>query len=287
MSYTSARPQRRRRPSPSGQAGRTPTAQPAAAGPELTTVSTPRTEIRSFAELGLAPELLRILTQQGIEAPFPIQQATLPDALSGRDVLGRGRTGSGKTLAFGLPLVQRLTESAAARQPKRPRALILVPTRELANQVHATLQPLAASLGLRTAVIFGGVGRAPRPPPCGPASTFSSPARDGWRTCWISASAISARSRSPCSTKPTTWLTWASCRRSAGSWTRPPPWPAAAVLGHARQGRQCPGHPLPVQPGDPLGRLGGVAGQHDDPPRVRGRSPSQVGGDSGTGVRPR
>ena len=108
-------------------------------------VSAPRTEIRSFAELGLAPELLRILTQQGIEAPFPIQQATLPDALSGRDVLGRGRTGSGKTLAFGLPLVQRLTESAAARQPKRPRALILVPTRELANQVHATLQPLAAS----------------------------------------------------------------------------------------------------------------------------------------------
>ena len=162
MSYTSARPQRRRRPSASGQAGRTPTAQPAAAGPELTTVSAPRTEIRSFAELGLAPELLRILTQQGIEAPFPIQQATLPDALSGRDVLGRGRTGSGKTLAFGLPLVQRLTESGAARQPKRPRALILVPTRELANQVHATLQPLAASLGLRTAVIFGGVGQGPQ-----------------------------------------------------------------------------------------------------------------------------
>ncbi len=125
-------------------------------------MSTPRTEIRSFAELGLAPELLRILTQQGIEAPFPIQQATLPDALSGRDVLGRGRTGSGKTLAFGLPLVQRLTESGAARQPKRPRALILVPTRELANQVHATLQPLAASLGLRTAVIFGGVGQGPQ-----------------------------------------------------------------------------------------------------------------------------
>jgi len=117
---------------------------------------------RSFAELGLAPTLVQILDRQGISSPFPIQSATLPDALAGRDVLGRGRTGSGKTLAFGLPLVQRLTTSPAPRQSKKPRALILVPTRELANQVSATLEPLATSLGLRTTVVFGGVGQGPQ-----------------------------------------------------------------------------------------------------------------------------
>ncbi len=76
--------------------------------------------------------------------------------------MGRGRTGSGKTLAFSLPLVQRLTTSSAARQPKKPRALVLVPTRELANQVSATLVPLATSLGLKTTIVFGGVGQGPQ-----------------------------------------------------------------------------------------------------------------------------
>jgi superfamily II DNA/RNA helicase len=114
---------------------------------------------RSFVDLGLAPALAQILDQQGISTPFPIQSATLPDALSGRDLLGRGRTGSGKTLAFSLPMVQRLIASTSRRQPKKPRALVLVPTRELANQVLAVLEPLATASGLRSTVIFGGVSQ--------------------------------------------------------------------------------------------------------------------------------
>jgi superfamily II DNA/RNA helicase len=99
---------------------------------------------------------------QGITTPFPIQTATLPDSLAGRDVLGRGRTGSGKTLAFSLPLITRLTASRRARTPRRPRSLVLVPTRELANQVSAVLEPLATAAGLRSTVVFGGVGQNPQ-----------------------------------------------------------------------------------------------------------------------------
>jgi superfamily II DNA/RNA helicase len=99
---------------------------------------------------------------QGITTPFPIQTATLPDSLAGRDVLGRGRTGSGKTLAFSLPLITRLTGSRSARAPRRPRSLVLVPTRELANQVSAVLAPLATAAGLRSTVVFGGVGQNPQ-----------------------------------------------------------------------------------------------------------------------------
>nr|WP_246407258.1 DEAD/DEAH box helicase [Modestobacter versicolor] len=106
--------------------------------------------------------MVEVLTASGITAPFPIQVATLPDTLAGRDVLGRGRTGSGKTLAFSIPLVARLATSPSKRQPKRPRALILVPTRELANQVAAVVDPLARALGMRTAVVFGGVGQNPQ-----------------------------------------------------------------------------------------------------------------------------
>ncbi|MBQ1015829.1 DEAD/DEAH box helicase, partial [Micromonospora sp. M51] len=91
------------------------------------------TVIPTFAHTGLAPALLTALTAQGLTEPFPIQSATLPDSLAGRDVLGRGRTGSGKTLAFGLPLLSR-TAGRQAR-PGRPLALVLVPTRELAQQV--------------------------------------------------------------------------------------------------------------------------------------------------------
>jgi superfamily II DNA/RNA helicase len=100
------------------------------------------------------------MARQGIAEPFPIQVATLPDTLAGRDVLGRGRTGSGKTLAFGLPLVARLT--GGTRRPKQPRALVLVPTRELANQVHAVVQPLAQAANLTSTVVFGGVGQNPQ-----------------------------------------------------------------------------------------------------------------------------
>ncbi|SHN80536.1 Superfamily II DNA and RNA helicase [Geodermatophilus obscurus] len=116
----------------------------------------------TFADLGVPAPLVEVLAASGITAPFPIQVATLPDTLTGRDVLGRGRTGSGKTLAFGLPLVARLATSDSRRQPRRPRALVLVPTRELANQVAAVVDPLARALGMKTTTIFGGVGQNPQ-----------------------------------------------------------------------------------------------------------------------------
>src|SRR3954447_17601958 len=116
----------------------------------------------TFAALGVPAPLVEVLAASGITAPFPIQVATLPDTLAGRDVLGRGRTGSGKTLAFSLPLVARLATSDSRRTPKRPRALVLVPTRELANQVAAVVDPLARALGMKTTTIFGGVGQNPQ-----------------------------------------------------------------------------------------------------------------------------
>ncbi|WP_246078624.1 DEAD/DEAH box helicase, partial [Modestobacter excelsi] len=127
-------------------------------GDEATVVATDTT----FAALGVPAPLVEVLTASGITAPFPIQVATLPDTLAGRDVLGRGRTGSGKTLAFSIPLVARLAASTSKRQPKRPRSLILVPTRELANQVNAVVDPLARALGMRSTVVFGGVGQNPQ-----------------------------------------------------------------------------------------------------------------------------
>jgi superfamily II DNA/RNA helicase len=116
----------------------------------------------TFDALGVPAPLVEVLSASGIDAPFPIQVATLPDSLAGRDVLGRGRTGSGKTLAFSLPLVARLAASDSKRQPRKPRALVLVPTRELANQVAAVVDPLARALGMRTTTIFGGVGQNPQ-----------------------------------------------------------------------------------------------------------------------------
>src|SRR6476661_9033152 len=116
----------------------------------------------SFLELGVPADLSDLLSSQGITDPTPIQTATLPDSLRGRDVLGRGRTGSGKTLAFLLPLVARLDASRGRRPPKRPRALILAPTRELVAQIDAALAPLAAVHGLRTRTVFGGVGQNPQ-----------------------------------------------------------------------------------------------------------------------------
>jgi len=128
----------------------------------------------SFAELGLPPLLVEALKRRGMAEPFAIQARTLPDALAGRDVLGRAATGSGKTLAFGLPILVRLAgegahlarrtgvDSAAARPPARtpgaPRALVLVPSRELALQVTANLTPLADMLGLRISTVVGGTG---------------------------------------------------------------------------------------------------------------------------------
>ncbi|ATO85951.1 RNA helicase [Actinoplanes sp. SE50] len=116
----------------------------------------------SFIELGVPAVLTGALAELGITTPFPIQAATLPDSLAGRDLLGRGRTGSGKTYAFVLPVVARLAAAPTRPRPGRPRALILAPTRELATQIEATLRPLADAMGLRTLTVFGGVGANPQ-----------------------------------------------------------------------------------------------------------------------------
>lgn len=118
----------------------------------------------SFADLGLGQNIVRALAELGAEEPFAIQAGTIPDALAGRDVLGRGRTGSGKTIAFAAPLVERILRGRAERsagerrQPGRaPEALILAPTRELALQIDRTVQPIARSVGLFTTQVYGGV----------------------------------------------------------------------------------------------------------------------------------
>jgi superfamily II DNA/RNA helicase len=116
----------------------------------------------TFADLGVPAQLVSALAATGVTSPFPIQAATLPDSLAGRDVLGRGRTGSGKTYAFVLPLLARLATSDSQRRPNRPRALILAPTRELATQIQASITPLTSALKLRTMTIFGGVGHGPQ-----------------------------------------------------------------------------------------------------------------------------
>ena len=116
----------------------------------------------SFAHLGVPATLVAVLADLDITLPTPIQAATLPDSLAGRDVLGRGRTGSGKTYAFLLPLVARLTQSRRTTRPRAPRALILAPTRELVGQIDTALGPLAKAAGLTTMTVFGGVGQNPQ-----------------------------------------------------------------------------------------------------------------------------
>ncbi|MFE2766043.1 DEAD/DEAH box helicase [Streptomyces albidoflavus] len=108
----------------------------------------------TFASLGLPEGIVRKLAQNGVTKPFPIQAATIPDALAGKDILGRGRTGSGKTLSFGLPLLASL--SGGHTEKKKPRGVILTPTRELAMQVADALQPYGDVLGLRMKVVCGG-----------------------------------------------------------------------------------------------------------------------------------
>lgn len=117
-------------------------------------------EGKTWADLGIGDNMTRQLIAMGALAPFPIQAATIPDVLAGKDVLGRGKTGSGKTIAFGAPLVERLMENEGGKNRKpgrKPRALILAPTRELAMQIDRTVQPIARSVGLFTTTIVGGV----------------------------------------------------------------------------------------------------------------------------------
>jgi superfamily II DNA/RNA helicase len=127
---------------------------------EPTVESVPSAE-SDFADLGLDPRLVAALARQEITSAFPIQHLTVPDALAGRDVLGRGQTGSGKTLAFALPLLQRLSAGEPA-SAHRPHALILSPTRELAMQIEQALSPLAASVRLRYQLIAGGMPYTPQ-----------------------------------------------------------------------------------------------------------------------------
>ncbi|MEU6144480.1 DEAD/DEAH box helicase [Streptomyces sp. NPDC047081] len=121
--------------------------------PENTTPALPAVE--DFAGLDMPAALLKTLAAQGVITPFPIQAATLPNSLAGRDLLGRGRTGSGKTLAFGLALLGRTAGLRA--EPKAPLALVLVPTRELAQQVTDALTPYATAVNLRLATVVGGL----------------------------------------------------------------------------------------------------------------------------------
>ncbi len=108
----------------------------------------------SFVELGLPDSIVRVLARSEITIPTAVQTAVVPDALAGRDVLGRAATGSGKTLAFGLPIVARLAGSRS--KPKSPRALIVVPTRELATQVRSSLEPVAHAVGVKLVTVYGG-----------------------------------------------------------------------------------------------------------------------------------
>ncbi|MGU3643338.1 DEAD/DEAH box helicase [Microbacterium sp. C23T] len=117
----------------------------------------------TFADLGLGQNIVKTIAELGAQHPFPIQAATIPAILAGHDVLARGRTGSGKTIAFGAPLVESVLRSQAREKRefgRAPRALILAPTRELALQIDATVQPIARSVGLFTTQIYGGVPKA-------------------------------------------------------------------------------------------------------------------------------
>jgi superfamily II DNA/RNA helicase len=114
--------------------------------------------MQTFADLGLPSTITDVLDRAGITQPFPIQAASIPDALAGRDVCGRAPTGSGKTFAFGLPLLAGLDRA----RPYRPTALVLVPTRELADQIRTELAPFADAVGRSTAVVYGGVGYGPQ-----------------------------------------------------------------------------------------------------------------------------
>ncbi|WP_327190636.1 DEAD/DEAH box helicase [Streptomyces xinghaiensis] len=144
------------RPGGSGGYGRRP------AGPQgefalPVTVTPALPPVEDFAALGLPDGVLKTLTGLGMVEPFPIQAATLPNSLAGRDVLGRGRTGSGKTLAFGLALLTRTAAVGRRAEPRQPLALVLVPTRELAQQVTDALTPYARALSLRLTTVVGGM----------------------------------------------------------------------------------------------------------------------------------
>ncbi len=153
---------RRGRPGqPSTHSARRPTVESTAPAFDFEVVDTPPVDT-TFEALGVPTPIIDALVRAGCPTPFPIQAATLPSSLAGRDVLGRARTGSGKTVAFAVPTVVTLAASTKTRRPNFPRALVLVPTRELAAQVAATTAPIAQAMGLRVAIIHGGVSQGPQ-----------------------------------------------------------------------------------------------------------------------------
>ncbi|MER7565262.1 DEAD/DEAH box helicase [Streptomyces sp. NPDC048523] len=156
MNRTRSNPTRGRSGAPyrgSRTNGNRQTVQGEFAPPKTITPALPAVE--AFADLDMPERMLATLGREGVTAPFPIQAATLPNALAGRDVLGRGRTGSGKTLAFGLATLARTAGQRA--EPRKPLALVLVPTRELAQQVTDALTPYARSVNLKLATVVGGM----------------------------------------------------------------------------------------------------------------------------------
>ena len=158
------------------------------------------------------------LARDGITTPFPIQAATIPDAMAGKDVLGRGQTGSGKTLAFGLPTLARLAAGTPGRGAQA-QALIMSPTRELAMQVSDALEPLVHVLGLRHKLVAGGMPYQPQLSALdrGVDLLVATPGR---LNDLIERGAVDLGDCTiASSTRPTTWPTWASCPRSPRSST--------------------------------------------------------------------
>ena len=152
-----SQPARRRGRRASGPATPARTPQPSLIERRLDEAAlAPEPAPRDFAQLGLPAPLVTVLARRGVHQPFAIQSRTLPDALAGRDVLGRAQTGSGKTLAFGLPMLTRLASGSHHRTSGTPRGLVLVPTRELARQVADELSPLGHPLSLRVTTVYGG-----------------------------------------------------------------------------------------------------------------------------------
>jgi superfamily II DNA/RNA helicase len=156
-SRSPARRHQSRRPSPRPQASPRPDPRSELDRALAAAATLPQPPTRTFAALGLDARLVEALAGRGITEPFAIQARAMPDALGGRDVLGRAETGSGKTLAFGLPLLSRIARMGGRPAPRKPRGLVLVPTRELAQQVARVLTPLGRAIGVSLMTVYGGV----------------------------------------------------------------------------------------------------------------------------------
>ena len=210
--------------------------------------------VRTFESLGVIEPLTKVLADQGITTAFPIQALTIADAVAGRDVCGKAKTGSGKTLAFGLPLLQRTLAGKPAGEPvpgrpARPAALVLLPTRELAVQVHDVLAPLAKAVGLRVAAVYGGadVDRQVAKLRKGVEVVIATPGR-----------LIDLGERGELSVADVEVLVLDEADRMADMGFMPQvEWvlrrarataPDAAVLGHPGRGRRPPGDALPHDP---------------------------------------